>query len=242
MEQAISFKGRLAPNDRNLTGDTEMRVQFIVEREDVPVAVELFQCMEKLLTVTVDDGAFLKDKPIRFRCKIPTGKSFTGGRLNFKATFDVPESDIAEPARFFALPDTVFTVKVERGDTTGKPLVEPAVKEKKEKQQKIKGPHWEFWQYLWSKVQFQYAPEFRRALKKCPLSGFGENGESEQEVKLSLYRVFDVQSCSDIDPEMFQDWLESYGLQDSNLVRVIKQRREQMALANGEEEWDEETA
>ena len=84
-ESKIEFTGKLAETVRNLTGDEEFRVIFVLDPAAVPAAAGLFHpCWKKrLLTVTVRHDHYLPTA-IRFRCIIPDGKTHLGGRKAFR--------------------------------------------------------------------------------------------------------------------------------------------------------------
>lgn len=138
MSEAIEITGRLLESDRNLIGDDEFRVMFIVDKACVPLATALFNRRKQLLTVTVKNEQHLP-VAIRFRCVIPEGKTHLGGRKTFRVTFDLPATDAAQGAKFFAMPEgLLYALSIAQGDLTGEPLPAPAKKEPKEK--KERGP------------------------------------------------------------------------------------------------------
>lgn len=152
MSEAIEITGRLLESDRNLIGDDEFRVMFVVDKACVPLATALFNRRKQLLTVTVKNEQHLP-VAIRFRCVIPEGKTHLGGRKTFRVTFDLPATDAAQGAKFFAMPEgLLYALTVEQGDTTGEPLPEP--KKKEAKAAKPKGPYGAFWEVICKRAIF----------------------------------------------------------------------------------------
>lgn len=226
MSEAIEITGRLLESDRNLIGDDEFRVMFIVDKACVPLATALFNRRKQLLTVTVKNEQHLP-VAIRFRCVIPEGKTHLGGRKTFRVTFDLPATDAAQGAKFFAMPEgLLYALSIAQGDLTGEPLPMPAKKEPKPAYPaKAKGPYAGFAGRLFA-LGFFSSPGIKALLHNWEKTYSAEN-EAD-----AVHCAFGVASRAEISPDAWRKALElefdrSYPIK--SVLDIVKAAEDQAA-------------